>query len=472
MESNMSVKALPYPRRYAGSTASMLEKYFSVKQVLGIAIIFFIALKVSLVLAYAILALWSLRSINHSLQALVLAVIFTSIVSSNAGPGSGLLRWFVLFPAWLHIYYYAFIYKRFPNIIHYLLLFSIAVFILSLFASYAPGVSIMKIISFTLGVGAAISGFYLSNKDTVYWTNWFYSLFIVLILLSLLSLFTPFLGGSARGFGFYSIFNNPNAFGIVLSPLLALLTGKYFFQEINKKNMYIVIGAGWVFVILSMSRTSVLAIVLSSLSVALIYILMKPKTWVLNLKKILHSQRTILISVVLFISMFSATIIYEDNIKFFMFKSQSYSHHQNIHWHYILERLEDRQERVSSQQIENFLQNPLMGIGFQLKSNPSHLRVKREPIFGIPIGASVEKSFLPTTILEEIGIIGTIFFILLMLQIFKILTKRSIRNSLLFFTILFVNLGELVIFSAASIGLFYWLLIGFALQAPKGRPAG
>ena len=44
--------------------------------------------------------------------------------------------------------------------------------------------------------------------------------------------------------------------------------------------------------------------------------------------------------------------------------------------------------------IENFIQHPLIGIGFGVPTTPEGLwRVVYDPIFNIPISAPVEKAF-------------------------------------------------------------------------------
>ena len=94
---------------------------------------------------------------------------------------------------------------------------------------------------------------------------------------------------------------------------------------------------------------------------------------------------------------------------------------------------------------------------------------------GIPVSAPVEKGFLPTAILEEIGMLGTVLFLIFIAFLTNAVVEGSdIRWAGMYFGCLFVNVGEAVFFSVGGIGLLYWLLIGLSASAYKldGNYAG
>ena len=68
--------------------------------------------------------------------------------------------------------------------------------------------------------------------------------------------------------------------------------------------------------------------------------------------------------------------------------------------------------------IENISENFITGIGFGVASDPISMAVKRDPIFELPIQASVEKGILILMVLEELGIFGFILFIIWVLLLF------------------------------------------------------
>ncbi len=83
---------------------------------------------------------------------------------------------------------------------------------------------------------------------------------------------------------------------------------------------------------------------------------------------------------------------------------------------------------------------------------------------GIPISASTEKGFIPTAVLEETGLIGTVFWLYFIFSLIRLALKSNdIRWIAMFFGCLFVNVGEAVFFSVGGIGLHLWLLIGLAI---------
>ena len=127
---------------------------------------------------------------------------------------------------------------------------------------------------------------------------------------------------------------------------------------------------------------------------------------------------------------------------------------------------------------ESFLDHPWIGIGFGQPTPEIYTKkfefiysgygystqdwIIRDPIFGLPISAPVEKSVLITAILEEIGIVGTILYTIFYLKWSKliILRSQSIFNVLLFFIIFSISLFEFVWFSIGS-SMFLWLWLGY-----------
>ena len=81
---------------------------------------------------------------------------------------------------------------------------------------------------------------------------------------------------------------------------------------------------------------------------------------------------------------------------------------------------------------------------------------------GIPISASVEKGFLPTAVLEETGIIGSSFLVLLLFSIsFPIFKYGKPWEIWMFATALLLNAGEAMLLSPGGKGLLIWIVIGF-----------
>jgi len=65
--------------------------------------------------------------------------------------------------------------------------------------------------------------------------------------------------------------------------------------------------------------------------------------------------------------------------------------------------------------LENIATDPWRGIGYGIASESQSLVVNRDPLFGLPVSAPVEKGIMPLAILEELGVLGFGVFVLWLL---------------------------------------------------------
>src|SRR5690606_8938271 len=92
--------------------------------------------------------------------------------------------------------------------------------------------------------------------------------------------------------------------------------------------------------------------------------------------------------------------------------------------------------------FENINENPLTGIGFGIASIPEEMNIERDPVFGLPIGAAIEKGVMPIALIEELGapaaiIVAIWIFILIRRAAFNSVTALSVSV-----TVLLINMGE------------------------------
>jgi hypothetical protein len=107
---------------------------------------------------------------------------------------------------------------------------------------------------------------------------------------------------------------------------------------------------------------------------------------------------------------------------------------------------------------QNFQENPLFGIGFQVAKTQAF--VQQATLFTAP----AEKGFLPTAVLEEGGVMGAIAFVLfLTLFIRELVWQRNVPGLVGFMTFLATNFGEVSIFSPGGPGAFGWVMVGAAM---------
>ena len=174
-----------------------------------------------------LMAVYALRGTRQYIEMLALLAFLLILGKGDISLG----RWIVLLAAALRMLYETFRYNQpMPRIINYLLLFSIAVFVLSFIVSPFPTISIFKLISFTIGVGTVLIGFYRTRHLSDYWFSCLFTLGIFILFASL-PLYGSVLGYLRNGIGFQGILTHPQTFGPVLAPMTALFAGLYLFRN-------------------------------------------------------------------------------------------------------------------------------------------------------------------------------------------------------------------------------------------------
>jgi O-antigen ligase len=103
---------------------------------------------------------------------------------------------------------------------------------------------------------------------------------------------------------------------------------------------------------------------------------------------------------------------------------------------------------------QNFRQSPLVGIGFGV-STDQFFRETATILY-----APVEKGFLPTALLEEVGVLGTTAFAWFVVAMFRTLVRaRNIPGVAMFASLLVLNLGEAGLFALGGHAAFMWLFV-------------
>jgi hypothetical protein len=115
--------------------------------------------------------------------------------------------------------------------------------------------------------------------------------------------------------------------------------------------------------------------------------------------------------------------------------------------------------------IANIIENPLIGIGFGLASDPQAMNIKY--FHGIPISAPIEKGVLPLAILEEVGVYGFIFFMIWVLIIIRRAIADSFASLIVLLTFLLFNLGEAGLFSPNGLGMLYLIVMTSVITKSK-----
>ncbi len=127
-------------------------------------------------------------------------------------------------------------------------------------------------------------------------------------------------------------------------------------------------------------------------------------------------------------------------------------------------RIFESRERLIEISWYNFMQKPFTGIGFGTMWDAQW--AAQANIFTAP----TEKGFLPTALLEEVGIPGAMCFVVFLVTYFWHYWKiRNIAALSMMVCLLLLNFGEMMFFAFGGIGLYCWAFIGAGISV--GNPS-
>lgn len=385
----------------------------------------------------------------------------TLMVLSNPGilvahPLFSTVKWLLLFFGVLSVLYYYYripkAQRRFPGILSFLFMFSLISALLSVFSSSYLSLSLYKLVSFTLFASVALSVFPLC-KTNIDWLAWFTTLNIVVVLIGLPLLFHP-LGYFRNGRGFQGILNHPQAMGVFLAPVTAMIIVKWFTTR-NKLRLMPLLLLFTGLIIATQARTAALAI---ALAIFITFIFSS------NAKKHITSGTA---GVSIFVMLVGITAVatvwnrqFERIFSGFISKTdRSGTKDSLLNVDSVLMRTRGGQiEKLK----ENFSHNPLSGVGFGMDGIHGVSEVEINETLGVPISAPVESGFLPLALVSQVGIIGTIFFLMFLFRYYKgVLQSAEPHVIALGFAPLTVNFGEAIYFAVGGLGLYMWMLFGY-----------
>lgn len=135
----------------------------------------------------------------------------------------------------------------------------------------------------------------------------------------------------------------------------------------------------------------------------------------------------------------------------------------------LLEQGMSARQGLIDMMMANIDRNPIFGIGFGIGSTPElRSNVRRDPILGIPLMATVEKGVLPVMILEELGIpLG--FLVYVWIGILGLCaTRGGMLTVAVFMATMLTNVAEAAFLSPGGVGLLSILLVAWAATEPAG----
>jgi hypothetical protein len=335
----------------------------------------------------------------------------------------------------------------------------------SLLFSPLADVSILKALSWMLAMATIVSAWTgLSDRgrnqvsQQLFWA-------MVVIMVASLPLAVRSSGYLTNGTGFQGILNHPQVFGPAMALLCAWATARALADRQPPWWLLALAGTSLATVVMSEARTAGLALVLGvGFSVLLGPMLVGQPMG--RMVSGFASGRiwAILVCVCLAaVASLSGTAAF---VQGFITKSG------RADVEGIIEAYSRSRGRLIDPMLANIAEHPLTGIGFGIASEPWRMNVQTDPVFGVPVGASVEKGVTPLMVLEELGAFGAALVALWVVALLRGSARGGLIPLVVCVTALLLNMGESTLFSPGGFGLILLVLLGWAYASgqPMTRP--
>jgi hypothetical protein len=415
-------------------------------------------------LSYLILGLFALGGRSNIVKSLTFSWFFSQ-VSSGIAPipqQSNIGRYFVLFCAAFSLIFH----KKFKNApsgskntVFVTLLFGLTLLIHSFLLSNVPDISVLKSISWFLTFHILLTSwlsFSTEESNLIY--IWILNFLLIVLITSLPFIFIRSIGYMRNDIGFQGVLNQPQAFGPTMAMLSSLLVRWMILNnKINKRDfLYLLLAIFLIF--LSKARTAIFAFFISLI---FSFLILPFSTKSSNLTLSYNGVKKFkLLSVFLIIISILFLVLFPQAIEEFLSKD---SEQLDIG---IIDAYQVSRGVKIEMMLSNISKFPFTGIGFGIDSEISEMIVERDPVFNLPIGASIEKGVMPLAMLEELGYFGFFIFIIWILYIYIKAFKFGISSFMLVSTVLLLNLGESFLFSIGGLGLLSLILLTMGISMP------
>lgn len=326
----------------------------------------------------------------------------------------------------------------------------------SLASGYFTHIALMKVLVFWVGMTGFFAFLSTMRRKRIDTTEWFVSQATAVVMLSVLAL----VRGVAQNFkgpvathGLYNFaFYHSQTAGPIFALIMVYLTCVFLFA--GHRNRWIclpLIGCLAYGIVLTRSRTGVGTLIAGAVVLTLLSLVWgRGRRFAIRL----NVPRSVIVAGLTVVAL--AAVFYDVGTKGSLtagirtFIAKSGSDVAEI----VAEDVFSSRTGLMTRGWRNFQQSPLVGIGFGVSTDP-FFRETATILY-----APVEKGFLPTALLEEVGILGTIAFLWFIVAMFGTLIRaRNIPGVAMFASLLVLNLGEAGIFALGGHAAFMWLFV-------------
>lgn len=411
-------------------------------------------------LAYGALAVFALISRTQAILALVVSWFFTMVNPALVGEagirgGGDAGRYIVLLAACVSVAIHG-LRERPGRVGGFLILTAVLTIFLighSLLLSPLADVSVLKATSWGVATMASVSAWTgltgLQRTEVAHKVYWCLAL---VALASLPVLLLP-QGYLRNGIGFQGVLNHPQAFGVTMAIFVAWAVARLIESRRPEWVHIMLVALGVTMVLLFHARTAGLA-VLAGLGVAVVLTaVLGGHRWRLAAPGFSSPRLWSLLGLC---GLASLGLI--DRLWGLVQRYLGKGHSSDRS---LLDLYDASRGALIDAMLYNISVDPWRGIGFGIASIPSLMTIDRDPVLGLPTGASVEKGIAPLAVLEEVGVLGFVLVMVWMAWLIRDAVRGGLATTALFATIVALNFGESTLFSVGGQGLLGIVLIGW-----------
>lgn len=409
-------------------------------------------------LSYLLIAAYALVGPAHAIRALALSWFFT-LLNPGIAPdpaSASVMRYVALGGAAASVAIHGFGRSRHvhPFTLATMLL-GLFIVVHSLLFSLMPAVSVLKALSWTIVTTTLLSAWLgLSQQQRQALAGELFWSLAGILLISVPFVFLP-AGYLRNGTGFQGILNHPQAFGPTIALLGAWVATRLFAEPRPAWRLVALAGACLALVLMSESRTAGLAMLLGTgLAFAI-----APALSGRSARSLLPGLRSTRVWSVL-----GAVAI--GGVAFLPSISHELAHYITKSGRAevggLAEAYDASRGRLMDAMLVNIAKTPTSGIGFGIASDPHTMVVQRDPHFGLPVSASIEKGVMPLAIVEELGIAGAAIVAFWVYCLLRRAARSGVAPLAVCLTVLMLNMGESTFFSPGGLGLITLVLIAWA----------
>lgn len=414
------------------------------------------------VVAYLVLGAYALLGPGHTLRALFLCWLFTTLTTAFPLPvGSGALRFIPVLCGAATVLVrgrelQGFLGSAFVRVT---IAFAAFVALSIVFVSPVPALSSAKLVSWMVAVFAVFGAWSLVSARQREQLGNELLIGLSLVLISGLALIKSDVGYVLNKVGLQGILNQPQAFGTTIGLLFSWCLARILTETPPRLYSIVLLLAGAVAIYASKARTGGYAALLS-IPVAVVFLLLFGGQRLRDLIPGVWTRRFWLLVVLLAVAMIAMWPMAKAAIEQFFQKAEFY---QNVG---LLNSYYQSRAILIDPMLANIQAHPIWGIGYGIPSNLEKVRIVFDPIFHlIPVGAPSEKGMLPLLVQEELGVGGVLLFILWTAVLFRDSMRGGLQPTALCAVVFLTNLAESSLLSAGGMGLLLLLVLGWARSA-------